>query len=471
MSASPSEPQVVAHGETEGGPWLLEVSRYKPKFLMLGIRHPDQGTSGRYAFQTESGEYPFPGNQPMHVAYALFTDDAHPLPSHRQVIIGLARAEIESVTFEATTGAVYSAEMFDLPPEYGFRAFVVAVEAPGDGIVVAHDSTGESVYEVRVRDAQREYERGARKVGPAPERKERSTQWPYPVPQGDDEACAICGYAFTSPHQIASSPTLPDVKYHLGCPSTVEGRVWQAAVAREHPDVERYWRLRTSRHPVRCERCGLWQALSPTPNGLMSPPWDGNCDSCFRHRPLVNGYESRELWTRLHDLKRLFLDGEWSETLDAELAELDAEIDHRPTCDCGGHFSLAARPRCRRCTTVLSDSFFSVVMRVANTYAPADGADWAARLNMAALRPDESGSKAFLGDAARWLAHRYSDGGMDAVVEVTGRLTREALQQVLPFAAAGLAHTQRTLADAPLRDPTILDGIDPARMGGPEDLP
>jgi hypothetical protein len=450
---------------------VLEVSRYKPKFLMIGMRHPDQGTSGRYAFQTESGEHPFPGNQPMHVAYALFTDDAHPLPSHRQVIIGLAKAEVDSVAFETASGSVYSAEMFDLPPEYGFRAFVVAVEAPGDGIAVGRGSTGETVYEVRVRDAQREYERAAREDRSAQARKERSTQWPYPAPKGDEEACAICGYAFTSPHQIASSPKLPDVKYHLGCPSTVEGRVWQADLEREHPAVERERRLRTFRHPVRCGRCGLWQALSPTPTGLMSPPWDGNCDSCFRHRPLVNGYESRELWSRLHDLKRHFLDGEWSDGFEAELTTLDTEVADRPTCECGGEFSLAARPRCRRCTAVMDDSFFSVVMGVASTYSPSDGADWAARLNMAALRPDESGSKAFLGDAARWLARRYGEGGMDAVTEVTEQLTPEALRHVLAFAAAGLAHTQRVLPDAPLRDPSALDGVDPKRTGGPEQLP
>ena len=172
--------------------------------------------------------------------------------------------------------------------------------------------------------------------------------------------CAICGHDEPNPDRLAAIPGVPEITYHYGCIGTVEGAIWKEEIVSRHPQAGRYWALITQRHPVRCQACGLWQGLSPTASGFDPSGWDANCNQCFRSATVLSAYEQRGLYGTLTNLRERFKRGEWSNDDEAAL-EAFADAHDWPQCTCGGWFTPVARPRCRRCTTQLSDSFFSFV--------------------------------------------------------------------------------------------------------------
>lgn len=231
--------------------------------------------------------------------------------------------------------------------------------------------------------------------------------------------------------------------------------------------VERAWRLQEFRQPVRCPTCGLWQALSPT----TVPSWDANCEACFRHSSVLSAYADGALWRKVSDLKGRFLEDRWDDAAERELRAASDELGTAHECECGAHFTLAARPRCRRCTTVLSDTFFRFVTNVLLREDDADLERLKTNVNRCARSPNEVVSKAIFGDSVRTLAYHRTAFGEDAVRVVLDNLSPAAMRELASAAIAAVHHTRMILPDAPLRSLALLEGIDPRRTGKATDLP
>lgn len=175
---------------------------------------------------------------------------------------------------------------------------------------------------------------------------------------GKKQVCAICGHS--KPDNLFRDGFNSGLLVHVDCQSSDKGQAWKQARIRNEPGYERWCRLMGGE--TRCPNCGLL-ALYCRKGGGHSPAWEVHCDRCSEATVGFDPYRgSSDLWYKLVELSEQFIKEEWSEEkVLAEVQELADKFDSglfAIDCKCGGRFSLAACPRCRRCSQFLQLSPF-----------------------------------------------------------------------------------------------------------------
>jgi hypothetical protein len=129
--------------------------------------------------------------------------------------------------------------------------------------------------------------------------------------------------------------------------------------------TDRYRALMTMGIQVTCPKCGFVETdICPKATGWSPYVWEMNCLSCYRFN--ANAYNAHKPQHRvIHDELRNrfedFLEEKNLGQLDTQMNELAARFDalmDNPRCECGGIFSIAAKPRCKQCNEIIFDSYF-----------------------------------------------------------------------------------------------------------------
>ncbi len=174
--------------------------------------------------------------------------------------------------------------------------------------------------------------------------------------------CSICGESTTAKASLFKDPYFPHVRWHILCLNSPEGRRWRKEQEETNPGYKRYVTLASQGVPVRCPECGceenfLWPKLQG-----HSPELEASCDRCARvNYSAFDPYAHEDVANEIQRLSDLFRLGKHPENLAELVQELARQHDHliRPReCRCGGRFSLSAKPRCRNCRAIVSDSYF-----------------------------------------------------------------------------------------------------------------
>ena len=160
-------------------------------------------------------------------------------------------------------------------------------------------------------------------------------------------------------------PTVPEEYFaglwcHLSCLNSSEGIEWRKERTRTDPGYARYLRLSTVGLPVVCPSCGGPCLLSAKARGMGAGNWETCCTACDRFT-FLSGYERDSDYQRVLAAEGVFLRDGRTDGWIAQIVELARTADRNlrdRSCACGGRFSLAAKPRCPHCKTVLLDSFF-----------------------------------------------------------------------------------------------------------------
>jgi hypothetical protein len=176
--------------------------------------------------------------------------------------------------------------------------------------------------------------------------------------------CVICGAA-ASDDVFAKEGFYKDTWIHLRCLNSSAAREWRRAREASDPRYRRYLRLVTIGLQVACDACGSRDNyIYPKATGF-SPAFEVSCDRCGAVQD--EGLDRRffpEAIASFLELRDAFVKDTMPPEFDERVGRLARENDHfiNPSrCTCGGHFSLAAKPRCRRCRAVILDSYFHYV--------------------------------------------------------------------------------------------------------------
>ncbi len=121
--------------------------------------------------------------------------------------------------------------------------------------------------------------------------------------------------------------------------------------------------LMTMGRPVVCPACRETSYLYPKAVGHQPYIWEMNCNLCHKFNLGVNAYnkEHEELHYKLNQLRERYLKGETSTDIESEINDFAEEYDNKlnnQICECGGHLSICAKPKCIYCDVVIFDSFF-----------------------------------------------------------------------------------------------------------------
>ena len=127
--------------------------------------------------------------------------------------------------------------------------------------------------------------------------------------------------------------------------------------------TEREKALMSLGKPVVCPACRETSYLYPKAVGYQPYIWEMNCNICHLFNLGVNAYipEHKELHNSLNQLRKRYIEGETSKDLEHEINHLcddyDYKLDNR-LCECGGHLSISAKPKCIYCDVEIFDPFF-----------------------------------------------------------------------------------------------------------------
>lgn len=180
------------------------------------------------------------------------------------------------------------------------------------------------------------------------------------------DVCTLCGAGGEQQNPLVPDEYYADVRLHLHCLNSAEGRAWIGARSEADAGYARYWRLITVGQPVACASCGADERISPKGYGMGAGHWELNCTSCHRYRPLLSAYRSPEQRALLRRLQVLAQRFKLARDVPEVLRELEVLATQETAaglaeeCECGGTHSVAARPRCGTCAGVLIDSPFHV---------------------------------------------------------------------------------------------------------------
>ena len=176
------------------------------------------------------------------------------------------------------------------------------------------------------------------------------------------KSCIICGKSDDTKMNPLNmeSPFFPDF-VHSQCLITKQYQNWIEKHKNENAQYRRYWNLMTVGLPVECPQCKRRVGLFPKAIGMGAGNWEVNCSDCHNASYQgLSGYTHDLAYSQLEELREQYLIGkvEDIDTQNQKLANLyDSKLPWQK-CDCGGHFSLAAKPRCIYCNAVLIDSYF-----------------------------------------------------------------------------------------------------------------
>lgn len=171
-----------------------------------------------------------------------------------------------------------------------------------------------------------------------------------------------------------------DIFIHWQCHNTPEYQAW--VTQQRHLDAlyNRYWEMMTLGKSITCPQCHQSQKISPKAVGMEAGIWSINCTNCHRLSPRsFHAYTDSENYEKLERLREDFVCSRELESIETRIAEIEASIKENnrtkykprqtlgisafitfPKCDCGGKFSLQAKPRCCDCNAILLDSYFHI---------------------------------------------------------------------------------------------------------------
>lgn len=178
--------------------------------------------------------------------------------------------------------------------------------------------------------------------------------------------CAVCDRGAERLDPLVPNGFYAGLRVHLRCLGSPDGEAWRRNRALADPRYARYLDLTAIDLEIECSGCRASQAVSPKGVGTDAASWEMSCTRCHRVRPGITAYagpaESRlydELCRLANRFRRRPEAADVTERIETISSHSDACRDGTP-CECGGHFSLAAPPRCVACTTVLIDSPFHI---------------------------------------------------------------------------------------------------------------
>ena len=127
--------------------------------------------------------------------------------------------------------------------------------------------------------------------------------------------------------------------------------------------TERETELMSLGKPIVCPACRETSYLYPKGVGYQPYIWEMNCNLCHLHNLGLDAYvtEHEELYEKLVQLRNRYIAGETSKELENEINNLSEEFDNKLNnriCECGGHLSISAKPKCIFCDLDIFDSYF-----------------------------------------------------------------------------------------------------------------
>ena len=158
-----------------------------------------------------------------------------------------------------------------------------------------------------------------------------------------------------------------NVWYHISCINTEKGKKWREEKVRTDAGYARYFNLISHGRIIKCKVCGAENRLYLKAAQMTPHIWEMNCIQCHN----VN-YQAIDAYTRygddlakeLQSMKKEYLCSSEKEVLDRINTRIDflaSQYDDFGKCECGGFFSIKAKPRCKECDCIISDSFFHYV--------------------------------------------------------------------------------------------------------------
>jgi hypothetical protein len=176
------------------------------------------------------------------------------------------------------------------------------------------------------------------------------------------QRCVICRRGAEPAAPLFAEDFYPDTWYHLACMHSSAGAAWIRAQKARDPLFKRYNELMTQGLPVQCPTCAGDAQLYPKATGWAPYDWEMNCDQCDNFIVAgFNAYTHPEITEQLEELFDNFLYANHLDNLDGAIADLAGQYDYLVTdskCTCGGNFSIKAKPRCKRCRSILFDTYF-----------------------------------------------------------------------------------------------------------------
>jgi hypothetical protein len=181
-----------------------------------------------------------------------------------------------------------------------------------------------------------------------------------------DGRCAVCG----RPDDDRSNPLIREEFYddtfrHLRCLNSAAGRAWDLERRAIDATYDRYCRLITVREPIACPHCGMAMEMTPKGVGMGASPWVVACCACHRTgAAMISPYDEGDAWLFLSGIRQDFVRARRLKEIKGRVLKAARLYDHlvnRKACDCGGRFSVAARPRCLGCDRVVIDTWFHVL--------------------------------------------------------------------------------------------------------------
>jgi len=109
--------------------------------------------------------------------------------------------------------------------------------------------------------------------------------------------------------------------------------------------------------------------MNPKAIGMGAGSWEIQCTECPRILfGELSGYDpgTAAAYVKLSQLRQKFVDSNDLGLVEAEISALSQDYDSFLTsrhCDCGATFSIAAKPRCPDCSTVVFESYFHYVFK------------------------------------------------------------------------------------------------------------
>jgi hypothetical protein len=180
-----------------------------------------------------------------------------------------------------------------------------------------------------------------------------------------DGRCAVCG----RPDDDRSNPLISDDFYdgtfqHLRCLNSPAGRAWHLERRAIDATFDRYCRLLTIREPIVCSDCGTAMEMTPKGVGMGASAWVAACCACHRTgAATISPYDEGDVWRLLNGIMRDFTRARRLKEIKGRVlkaARLYDSLVNRKACDCGGRFSVAAKPRCLGCDGIVIDTWFHV---------------------------------------------------------------------------------------------------------------
>ena len=180
--------------------------------------------------------------------------------------------------------------------------------------------------------------------------------------------CAVCGTLDTKQNPLIHE--CGDKYLCLNDYNSKKGNRWRERRRRDDPAYDRYRRLVSLGGPRQGPVCGLGMQLRPKARGMGAGTWEVCCVSC--HRVSISGLsvaraEQAQGYQAVEALEGDYLRGRINdEGLEEAIHRLAGEDDGvilPARCECGGHYSVAAKPRCARCASVLLDTYFYYAWR------------------------------------------------------------------------------------------------------------